>query len=171
MNVPALTLVICIGVTATASAQHTPSGGPASPGASSKASLSEIRVLVHELQGRTEKLRDLNEQYRSLVDQRPADAERLAKWQAALERLMSRLDAARAAVVETMQALNQSATGQLPTGVGKELANARNEAEAQRVAAEQALAKSKAAPAHPSKRGKQAPATPKTAPPPIPDDL
>lgn len=181
MNVPSITMLICIGLAATAAAQHAPSGEAKSPGASSKASLSEIRALAHELQGRTEKLSDLMEQYRSLMEQRPqaqggspeakkASDEQLAKWNAALERLLRRLEAAHASVVETMQALERSATGQLPTALAKDVANARNEAGAQRTAAEQALAKSKAAPVRSSKRAAQKPA-PEQARPPIPDDL
>lgn len=182
MNVPAITVLIGFGLAATAAAQGTPSGNAASPGASSKAQLSEIRSLAHELQARTEKLRDLMTQYRSLVEQRPqaeggspdakkAHEDQLAKWNTALERLMRRVDEARAAVVETTQRLDQSATGQLPTSLAKDVASARNEAEAQRTAAEQALAKSKSASARRSKHAKQkTPATEKTAPP-IPDDL
>jgi len=179
MNVPAITMLIWLGLAATAAAQNTPSGKGASPGASSKAQLSEIRSLVHELQARTEKLGDLMTQYRSLVEQRPqaeggspdakkAHEDQLAKWNAALERLLRRVDGARTAVVETTQRLDQSATGELPTGLAKDLASARNEAGAQRTAAEQALAKSK--PARTSKHAKQTPPPEKTAPP-IPDDL
>jgi uncharacterized protein YukE len=181
MNVPAITMLIWFGLAATAAAQGTPSGKAASPGASSKAQLSEIRSLVHDLQARTEKLRDLMTQYRSLVEQRPqaeggspdakkAHEKQLAKWDTALERLMRRLDGARTAVVETTQRLDQLATGPLPTSLAKDVASARNEAEAQRTGAEQALAKNKSASARASKRAKQPPATEKTAPP-IPDDL
>jgi hypothetical protein len=80
---------------------------------------------------------------------------------------MRRVDAARAQVVETKQRLDQAATGQLPTGLAKDVANARNEADAQRTAAEQALAKNK--PAKQPKQAKQAP--PEKPAPPIPDDL
>lgn len=181
MNVSAITMLIGLGIAATAAAQGTPSGKAESPSEASKAQLSETRSLVHELQARTEKLRDLMTQYRSLVEQRPqakgespdakkAHEDQLAKWGTTLERLLRRVDAARTAVVETTQPLDQSATGQLPTALAKDVANARNEAEAQRTAAEQALAKSKTAPARTSKRAKQPPATEKT-PPPIPDDL
>lgn len=178
MNVPAMTILICLGLATTAAAQG-PSGEAAKPGASSKAQLSEIRSHVHELEARTEKLRDLMAQYRSLVEQRPQpeggspDAKKahdaqLAKWNTAVERLLRRVDGARVAVVETKQQLEQAATGQLPTGLAKDVASARNEAEAQRAAAEQALAKSKPASARTSKHAKQT--TEKTAPP-IPDDL
>ncbi|HMJ13969.1 MAG TPA: hypothetical protein VK524_21275, partial [Polyangiaceae bacterium] len=86
----------------------------------------------------------------------------------ALERLLHRIDDARAAVVETKQKLDQSANEQLPTALAKDAANARNEAEAQRAAAEQALAKSKPAKQKPAK---QKPASEKPAPPQLPDDL
>jgi hypothetical protein len=180
MNVPAITMLIWFGLAAIAAAQSAPSGKAASPGAS-KAQLSEIRPLVHELQAHTEKLSDLMTQYRSLVEQRPqaeggspeakkAHQDQLARWNTALERLLRRVDDARTAVVETMQRLNQSATGQLPTGLAKDVASARNEAEAQRAAAEQALAKGKPTSSRTSRRAPQKPATEKT-PPPIPDDL
>ena len=172
----AMTALIWFAVAATVAAQSTPS----SKAAPSKTQMSEIRSLVHELEGRTEKLRDLMTQYRSLVEQRPqgqggspeakkAQDEQLAKWNTALERLLRRIDEARAAVVETTQRLEQAATGTLPTGLGKDVANARNEAGAQRTAAEQALAKSKPAKGRASKDAKP-PATEKPAPP-IPDDL
>jgi uncharacterized protein YukE len=179
MNVPAITMLIWFGVAASAAAQGAPSGKAA--GGSSKVQLSEVRTLVHELEARTEKLRDLMSQYRSLVEQRPeaqggspeakqAHEAQLAKWNTALDRLLRRVDEARAAVVEMTQRLDQSATGQLPTALAKDVASARNEAGAQRTAAEQALAKSKPRTANASKRGKQTPATEKPAPP-IPDDL
>jgi uncharacterized protein YukE len=171
MNVRAIITLVWFGfatTAATAAAQGTPS----------KSQLSEIRSITSELEGRTEKLRDLMEQYRSLVEQRPqaggggpeakkAHDEQLAKWDAALDRLMRRVDASRAEVVETKQRLDQVATGQLPTGLAKDVANAKNEAEAQRTAAEQALAKNK--PGRTPKPAKQTPAE-KPAPP-IPDDL
>lgn len=166
MNIHSLAMLICIGLVATAAAQDSGT----SPGASSKASLSEIRALVHELQGRTDKLRDLMEQYRSMIEQRPQAQEQQAKWSAALERLMRRVESSHAAVVETLQAVERSATGQLPTGLAKDVANARNEAGAERTAAEQALAKAKASAARAPKRTTQKPAAEKPAPP-IPDDL
>src|SRR5262245_40043885 len=98
MKVSAITTLIWLGLAAAAAAQGTPSGKAASPGASSKGQLSEIRSLVHELQARTEKLGDLMMEYRSLVEQRPqaeggspeakkAHEAQLAKWSTALERL------------------------------------------------------------------------------------
>ena len=74
-------------------------------------------------------------------------------------------------MVETTQQLNQAVTGQLPTGLAKDVANARNDADAQRAAAEEALVKSKSA-ARTSKRGAQKPASEPASPPPqLPDDL
>jgi hypothetical protein len=167
MKISAITMLIWIAVGAsTAAAEGTQSGKAASPGGTSKTELSEIRSLVHELQGRTEKLSDLMTQYRSHLEQRPQGEEQLAKWEAALDRLYKRMDAARAAVVETMQRLEHVAIDQLPTSLAKDLANARNEAGAQRTAAEQALAKNK-----PSRKAKQAKAPPEKPAPPLPADL
>src|SRR4051794_2188022 len=110
MKVPAITMLIWFGLVATAAAQGTPS----------QAQLSEIRSVTSELEGRTEKLRELNAQYRSLVEQRPqAEEAQLAKWNAALEKLLRRIDQARAAVVESTQHLDQLATGKLPTSLAK----------------------------------------------------
>jgi hypothetical protein len=168
MNVRAIITLVWFGLAATAAAQ----------GTASKSQLSEVRSITNELEGHTGKLRDLMEQYRSLVEERPrsgggspeekkAHDAQLAKWDAALDRLMRRVDLARAQVVEAKQRLDQAATGQLPTALAKDVANARNEAEAQRAAAEQALAKNK-----PSKTPKQAkPAQEEKPAPPIPDDL
>lgn len=169
MNVPAITMLIWFGLTATAAAQGAPTGKGSSQSAPSQAQLSEIRSVVNELQARTEKLHELMTQYRSLVEQRPQAQEQLAKWNTALERLLRRVDQARAAVVETTQRLDQLATGPLPTSLGKDVATARNEAGAQRTAAEQALVKNKAALARTSKPAKQTRATEKA--PTIPDDL
>jgi hypothetical protein len=169
MNVPALIVLIWFGLVATASAQGTPTS-----------QLSAIRSVVSELEGRTDKLHELNAQYRSLVEQRPqpedgspeakkAQEAQLAKWNAALDRLLRRIDQARTDVVATTQRLDQLTTGPLPTSLAKDVANARNEAGAERSAAEQAL-KSKPAPGRTPKPVKQSTATEK-APPPIPDDL
>lgn len=172
MRAHAFILLCSFGLAAMAAAQGTESGKAASRGASSNPSLSEVRSLLHELQARNEKLHELMQQYRSHLEQRPqsGNAEGLAKWNAALERLIRRIDQARAAVVETEQRLDPSATGSLPTGLAKEIASAHNEAEAERTAAEHALAKNKPAPARTSKQPKQAPAPAKPSPP-IPDDL
>jgi hypothetical protein len=178
MKVPAITvLMIGFAVATTAAAEGTSSGKAASPGASSKNQLSEIRSLTHELQGHTEKLRDLMTQYRAHLEQRPqpegtgpeakkAHEEQLARWDAALERLLRRIDAARASVVDTKQRLDQAATGQLPTALAKDVANAKNEAEAERTAAEQALAKSK-----PSRKKAAKPPPAEKPAPPLPADL
>jgi hypothetical protein len=181
MKSSAITLLIWIAVGATAAAEGTPSGKAASPGASSNSPLSEIRSIVHDLQGLTSKLADLMEQYRSLIEQRPqseggspeakkADEARLAKWNAAVERLVLRIETAHAAVVEATQRLQQAAKGELPTSLAKDVATARNEAAAERASAEQALAKAKTTQARKSKQPKPAPSTEKP-PPPLPDDL
>ena len=179
MNVPAIALLIWFGLAASAAAQGTASGQPPSSNGSS-AQLSEIRALVHELQARTEKLADLMAQYRSLVEQRPqaeggspeakkAHQAQLERWNAALERLLRRIETARAGVVEKAERLQQLATFKLPTALAKDVANARNEAEAQRTAADQALTKNKAALSRTQKRAAQ-PKDERPAPP-IPDDL
>ena len=183
MKVTAITMLIWLGLATVAAGQGTASSKAPSSGPASKAQLSEIRSLVHELELRTDKLRDLMAQYRSLVERRPqpegaspeakkAHDDQLAKWSASLERLLAKLDGGRAAVVETVQQLNQAVTGQLPTGLAKDVANARNDADAQRAAAEEALVKSKPAAARASKRAAQKPAAEPAAPPPeLPDDL
>jgi hypothetical protein len=61
MNARVIITLIGFGLAATAAAQGTPS----------KSQLSEIRALASELEGHTGKLRDLMEQYRSLVEERP----------------------------------------------------------------------------------------------------
>jgi hypothetical protein len=167
MKTAAIIGLIWVALAAPAAGQDTPSGKPASPGASSKPA--QIRSLVHELQGRTDKLADLMQQYRSHIEQRPqGNDEQLAKWDAALERLLGRIQVAHAAVVEAKQNLEQAATGTLSTSLAKDVAKARNEAEAERVNAEQALAKNKSK----GKGGKQAKPKPaEKTPPPLPDDL
>ncbi len=158
MNVRAIVLLICLGFAAPVAAEGSRGGKAVSPAAAPKAALSEIRKLVHELERDAGKLGDLMAQYRSLVEKRPRGkkaGEQLAKWNKAVDRLLRRIDKARTAMVETMQSLDQAATGKLPTGLGKELANARNEAKAARSASKQALAKRR--PARASKRPKKAP--------------
>jgi uncharacterized protein YukE len=186
MKVIVIGVLSWLALVATVAAQGAPSGKAASPnaaqgsGAASPAQLSEIRSLAHQLQAHTEKLDDLMTQYSSLVGQRPqaqggsADAKRahdeqLARWDTALERLLRRIDGARAAVAESMQHLERLATGKLPTGLAKDVARARNEAVAQRTAAEQVLVKNKATLARASKPTKQSPATESTSS--LPDDL
>lgn len=155
MNAPAIALLICVGLAAVFASPSAAQGTP-SASASSKPQLSEIRSLVHKLQGHTDKLSELMTQYRSLVEQRPqpegggaeakkAHEDQLAKWSAALDRLLLRIDEARTPVVDVKQRLDQLATGQLPTTLAKDVANAKNESEAQRTEADQALAKRKQA--------------------------
>ena len=171
MNVIVITALSWLALAATAAAQSAPSVKAASPNASQ---LSQIRSLAHQLQGQTEKLSDLMSQYFSLVEQRPraqggtADVkkgndEQVARWDTAVERLLRRVDTARAAVVETMQRLEQLTTGQLPTTVAKDVTRARNEAVAQRTAAEQALASNKPVLARATKPAKPAPAAEDTS--------
>jgi hypothetical protein len=176
MKIAALTLWIGLVLAAPVAAQ----GAQGAPGGGSKASLSEVRTTVHELEGHTDKLRELLDQYRALVEQRPtpqgsgpegkkAHEEQLAKWNAAIERLLVRIDAARGAVVDTMQRLDKAATGELPTGLAKDVARAHNEADAERATAEQVLAKSKST--SKSKPAKAAKPAPEKAEPELPADL
>lgn len=170
MKRTAITVLTWFALALSVAAQGSPVNKSGSPG-TSKTSLSDVRSLVHELQGRNEKLRDLMEQYREVVGQKPqsSDEAQLDKWGAAIERLLRRIDEARAAVVETKQKLDQAVAGQqLPTSLGKDVANAHNDAEAQRAAAEEALAKNKSKPAK-QKSAKQKPAEKPAAPP--SDDL
>jgi transketolase len=170
MNIPAIAMLIWFGLVATAAAQGTPAAKGSAQGTPSQAQLSEIRSVVNELQARTEKLHELMEQYRSHVEQRPQSQEAQDKWNTALERLLRRIDQARAQVVETSQHLDQLSKRTLPTSLGKDVADAHNDAEAQRTAAEQALAKTKPAPARATKSAKQTPAN-QPARLELPDDL
>jgi Mg-chelatase subunit ChlI len=166
MRVAVFTVLMGLGFVASAAAEGTSSNKAASPGATSKANLSEVRTIVHELEGQTDKLRELLTQYRSLVEQRPQQDDQLSKWEAAIERLLVRIDGARASVTETTQRLDKSATGELPTGLAKDVARAHNEADAERATAEQVLAKTK-----PRKKAtKQAP-PPEKSEPALDDDL
>lgn len=167
MKIPAIIMLIWFGLVATAAAEGAPTGKGAGQDAT-QAQLTEIRSVVHELEPRTEKLHELMEQYRSMVEQRPQGSDE--KWRASLDRLLKRIDDARAAVAETTQRLHQVSDGRrLPTALGKDVANALNEAGAQRTAAEQALAnnKGKSSPKT-AKTAKQAPAQPGLE---LPDDI
>lgn len=164
MKVSAIIGLIWLVLAAPAVGQTKSSSDAPSPGAQSKASLAEVRAIVHELEGHTEKLRELLANHRSLVERRPESEEQLAKWEAALDRLLVRIDGARAAVVDTTQRLDKSITGELPTGLAKDVARVRNEAEPERTMAEQALAKRKPPSTRKAKQAKQAPSD-KSAPP------
>jgi hypothetical protein len=166
MKTTAIAWMCWLGLATTVAAQ----AAATSPGQGPKMELKQVRTLLHELQARSDKLHELMEQYRSMVAERPqGSAEQLAKWNASLDRLLQRIEGARAAVAETEQRLDPSATGQLPTNLAKEVVTAHNEAEAERTSAEHAL-KSKPATARAAKQGKQAPAAAKPAPP-LPSDL
>lgn len=154
MRVSAITGLIWLLLAATAMGQAKSSSDAPGHGAPSKTSLSEIRSIVHELEGNTEKLRELLSNHRSLVEQQPQSEEQQAKWEAALERLMVRIESARATLVETLQRLDKSITGELPTGLAKDVAKARNEADPERAMAEQVLAKRKPAAARKAKPSK-----------------
>lgn len=158
MKVSAITVGVWL-LLATAAAAQGASSAKGEGSTESSKSLSGIRSLVHELQGRTERLSDEMNVYRTLVEQKPkgSSGEALDKWSAALERQLHRIDAARASVVETLQQLDAAAKGaKLPTSLGKDVANAHNEADAQRAAAEQALAQNKAVMNRPKKATKKA---------------
>lgn len=179
MKLPAFTVLIGLALATTAAAQGASSSKATSSGTSSKTQLSEVRSTVHELEGQTDKLSELLTQYRSLVEQRPqpegsspeakkAHQDQLAKWDSAIERLLVRLDGARAVVVETTQRLEKSISGELPTALAKDVAKALNEAGAERANAEQVLVKNKSS--RKSKPAKQAP-TEKEPDPSDTDDL
>ena len=155
-----VTVLVWLAFAASAVAQGAPAAKP---------KLSEVRSLANELEGRTDKLRNLMEEYRSLVMQRPqtggaspeakkASEAQLARWESALDRLMRRIKAGHAAVVEISKRLDPAIKSNLPTSLAKHAADAHNEAEAVRAAAEQALAKYKPAPPQKHKPTKPAPA-------------
>src|SRR5690349_2149542 len=110
MKVSAITLVGLL-LAAPAVAQTKSSSNATSSSAPSKASLSEVRAIVHELEGHTEKLRELLSNHRSLVERRPemqgsgpeakkSYDEQLAKWESALDRQLDRIQSAHAALIE-----------------------------------------------------------------------
>jgi hypothetical protein len=161
MKISAITGLIWLVLAATAVGQSKSSGNATSPGAQSKSVLAEVRAIVRELEGRTEKLRELLANHRSLVEQRPESGEQLAKWEAALARLVITIENGHAALIETTQRLDKSISGELPTGLAKDVAKARNEAEPERLMAEQVLAKRKAASkSKPAKQANEKPAAP-----------
>lgn len=178
MKTSAITMVIGLALAAGAAAQGSTSS-KRSPEASSKSPLSQIRSLANELQGHADKLGDMMTIYHSLLEQRPdrnggspeqkkAHDEQLAKWSAAVARHVTRIEAERASVIDVMQRLDQAIKGQtLPTALAKDVANARNEATAQRSAAEHAI---KAKPKDTSKAAKPAPRNDEPAPS-LDDDL
>lgn len=171
MKVSAITGLIWLALATAAMAQAKSSSDTASPGAPSKSSLAEVRAIVHDLEGHTEKLQELLANHRSLVDQRPQSKggspeakksyeEQLGKWEAALDRLLTRIDSAHAAVVETTLRLDKSIKGELPTGLAKDVARVRNDAAPERAMAEQVLAKRKPPSARKSKPASDKPAAP-----------
>lgn len=171
MRLAALVGLMCWGLATTAAAQGSvsakASGGQAANSSSrTKAELAAIRELVQELQARTETVRDYLAQLRSLVEQRPRDADngsdaakqpQLAAWNTSLERLLRRIDAARAKLADTEQRLAAMNTDRLPAALTANVETARQEAATERTSAEQALAASKPPPGHTAKSAKQAP--------------
>ncbi|MDD9935593.1 MAG: hypothetical protein OXT09_18425 [Myxococcales bacterium] len=152
MNVRAITFLVGVGLAAGAVAQQKAPGPSQSP----KARLAEIRSRVHDLEAATGKLRDLMGQYRSLVERQPSgDGKRVEKWNRAVERLLRRVRKSHGNVVEATARLDEVAQGRLPTSVAKDVANARNDAEATRGAAEEALAKHKPSPPKKEKAKKE----------------
>ena len=152
MRIPAITLLICLGLTAAAAAQGTPNSKAA--GGGSKAQLSEIRSLVHELERTSSKLDVLIADYRSLMDKRPraqgsspdakaAQKKQFKRWDSAVERLLRSIQKTHAAIVETTKRLKPTNDKKLPTSLGKELADARNTADAAQAAGKQVLSKRK----------------------------
>jgi hypothetical protein len=163
MHIRAIVLLITLGFVSTAAAQAA---------SGSKPKLSEVRSLVHSVQGHTDQLRELMAEYRSLVENRPqpeggspeakkAHDAQLARWSAALDRLLKRIEQVHALVAEASPRLGEFSKAELPTALAKDVANAYNEAEAERANASQALAKK---PATKGKGGKPAPASAKPKP-------
>jgi len=156
MNVRAITILVGLGL-ATASGAAAQSKSPG-PSVSSKSRLAEVRSRVHDLEATTSKLRVSMEDYRSLTEQRPSSDDKKGndRWNRAMARLMERVRTTHAAIVDRTQRLDEVTKEPLPTSLGKDVADARNEAEATRADAEQALKSYKPPP--PSK------AEPKKAP-------
>lgn len=168
MKVTAITLVICLGIAGTAAAEGSHGSKSTSSAAPSKADLAQIRTVVHELERSTGKLIDLMSQYRSMIEQRPQAKKQLEKWNKALDRLVRRIAKTRDSVAETMGRMDEMAKGKLPTALAKDVANAHNQADAERAGADQVLAKHKPKPEHRSKRAKKAPPE-DNGPPPLGD--
>jgi hypothetical protein len=124
--------------------------------------MAEIRSIVRELERSSSKLSVLLTDYRGLLDQRPPKSQeaQLARWQAAFDRLLRTLQSTHVMVVEATKRLNEATTAKLPTSVAKEVADARNEAQPVRTAAEQVLRqhKPKPKPAKGPEHGAKAPA-------------
>jgi len=161
----AIAVLFVLGLAAGAAAQGARSG-KASSETSEKLQPSEIRAVVHEAQKHVETLRGLLDEYRSLVEGRPkqrgsgAEAKKaydkqVAKWGAALDGVLRRLEKAHARLVQLTPSLGKAAKLQLTTALGRDVADTFNEAEAQRTAAEQALSKSKDEAARLAKNRKQ----------------
>lgn len=156
MKLSAITGVLWLVVATSAFAQSKSTSDAPASSAPSKASLSEVRATVHELEGQTDKLRELLENHRELVAQRPQPQgsgaegkkwydEQLAKWETALDRLLTRIESAHALVAATLQRLDKSTQAGLPTALAKDVARVRNEADPERATAEQVLAQRKPA--------------------------
>ena len=152
MTVRALTGLLIWALATTAAAQES-AGGSVPPGPPSKSEQSAIRSLVSELQKDTEVLRDYNDQHREAMARRPHEHAELAVWTESMDRLLRRMDAARAKLVETEQHLSSANIERLPFALGKDVANARREASDERTNAEHALAMKK-----PDKKGGAKPA-------------
>jgi len=165
MKLRAITVLTCLVLAATALAQGASKDKPAS-----KAQLSEVRSIVSELEKAGSKLSGLITDYRSITEQRPqsrggnaeakkAQDDQLARWEAAVERLLNSMEKTHLAVVETIKRLDQATHAALPTSLAKDVANARNTSDAARVAAEQVLSKRKPKKPSPKRADKSAPKT------------
>ena len=168
MKLRAITVLTCLLLAATAVAQGASKDKASSSAPATKAQLSEVRSIVSELEKAGSKLSGLITDYRSMMEQRPqsrgasADAKKaqddqLARWEAAVERLLNSLEKTHLAVVETTKRLDQATHATLPTSLAKDVATARNAADAARVAAEQVLSKRKPKKASARRTDKSAP--------------
>ena len=159
MRVAAITLSLCLGLAGTAAADDGPKGKNENADGAAKSRMAEVRSIVRDLERSTSTLTVLLKDVRGHLEERPpkAQQQQLERWEGAFDQLLRSLQKAHAAVVETTKRLNEGATAQLPTSLAKEVANARNEAEPMRAAAEQVLKQHKPKPQKTSKRATKAP--------------
>jgi hypothetical protein len=135
---------------------------------SPKAALSTVRSNLQELQKQIEVVRVFLAQFRSLVEAKPnehgggdeakqAYEQALTAWSLRLERLLRRLDSARASLADSEQKLEASLGVKLPASLAADVETARQQAAAERESADEAKVASKPEPEKkPGKAGKAA---------------
>jgi hypothetical protein len=163
MKLPAMMALLWVVFATGVAAQPSGPGGASK----SKSELAAIRDLVSELQAATETLADYNAQHREAVARKPRSGsqEEHDAWTESFERLLRRMEGARAKVADAEQRANGIKLEGLPLALAKDLAKAKTQASAERANAEQALA------SKPKKSGKPAKPAPKPAGPPPDIDL